>query len=726
MWRPDEYMRGGVTMRWFRFFHNIRMRSKLIFLFVLTGLIPLLFLSYLSLSKSSQAVEAEVFAKNSLFLEVKRDTITGMRNDAEVDWKMLSLTDVVYSSLALAHEKGSASPEWQGQKAEVKRYFEERVGPLFPYQDYFLTDIKGDVLFSLNSPFLEGVNLMDREYLREALQGKINWSDFFYSEHVKKSILVLAGPVLQEGTRGDIVGVFFLFLGQDQFQEVVHAYAKDLGTTGNAYLIDAQGLLMIDTLRGKYSQGAAMKEKITGDALNILAPQIDRGNTEFRHVGYWRDYEGNTVLGSQGVIQIGKSPLGVVVEVDETEALAGVRVLRLLLLAITGVIVLAGIALTFLLASLIVRPLRTITVLAGRAKEGDFTITREEFQYEGRDELGSVADALAEMIHGQRETVRELKQKALHLSAISEETAASTEEVTSTAGEVAEGNSKLAEETRSGRINAVESSQVMLEMSSLIQIAQNLATNADANSKEMAESAKQGLDTVKKTVEHMDSIKLSVEETESLLQQLDTFSQRIGVVGDTITSIADQTNLLALNAAIEAARAGDAGKGFAVVAEEVRKLAEQSQQGAREVADLVSKILAGTGSAVASMQKSRKSVEEGVSIAHVAGSALEGIQKAIASSIEDIRKIINTTDEEVAKSEKVIALINTSSSVMENTDDHVQNLAAAMEEVAAAMENVATGAQEVSGTSEDLRNMTERFKVEDDGDETHSRLSLKG
>lgn len=385
------------------------------------------------------------------------------------------------------------------------------------------------------------------------------------------------------------------------------------------------------------------------------------------------------------------------------------------ILVSTVAAVILGAVIAFAMTRSLTRPLNRVTVLAGMAKEGDLSIEREDFHIVSRDELGLMADSLADMVRGQREMVRELKEKSIHLSALSEETAASTEEVTSTTNEVAEGNAQLAEQTRRGRENSVEASKVMLEMSSLIQIAQSLAASADKNSGEMSGAAEEGRKTVAQTVERMENIKLSVEETEQLLSQLDTFSARIGVVGDTITGLADQTNLLALNAAIEAARAGEAGRGFAVVAEEVRKLAEQSQQGAREVAELVARILDGTRSAVASMQKSRQGVEEGVSIAHVAGESLERIGKAIRSSVEDIRKIISTTDEEVAKSDKVISLIDTTASVMELTDDHVQTLAASMEETAAAMETVATSAQEVSETSEDMRRMTERFKIEKDG-----------
>jgi len=410
------------------------------------------------------------------------------------------------------------------------------------------------------------------------------------------------------------------------------------------------------------------------------------------------------------VVRTGAANAGKIAE----SAVSSLASTILVILVVTVVAVLLGAGIAFAMTRSLTVPLKRVAELAGRARDGDFTIEREDFHIVNRDELGMMADALAEMVSSQREMIRELKEKSVHLSAISEETAASTEEVTSTTSEVAESNAKLAEQTRGGRANAIESSQVMLEMSSLIQIAQSLASNADKSSKDMADAASEGGETVLKTIERMENIKNSVQETEELLTQLDAYSQRIGVVGDTITGLADQTNLLALNAAIEAARAGEAGRGFAVVAEEVRKLAEQSQQGAHEVAELVSKILDGTRSAVSSMRKSREGVEEGVTIAHVAGDALERIRNAIGSSIEDIRKIITTTDEEVAKSDKVIALIDATASVMENTDDHVQNLAASMEETAAAMENVATGSQEVSSTAEDLREMTERFKVEKD------------
>lgn len=178
-----------------------------------------------------------------------------------------------------------------------------------------------------------------------------------------------------------------------------------------------------------------------------------------------------------------------------------------------------------------------------------------------------------------------------------------------------------------------------------------------------------------------------------------------------ITSIADQTNLLALNASIEAARAGDQGRGFAVVAEEVRKLAEQSNDGAHQVGELVRKISGSTGEAVKAMQQNRMEVEQGVGIVASAGHALDRILSAVSVTSKEVDGITDVTDEEVASSEKIVSLIDELSTVMENTTAKTEEVSIATEESNAAIETLSGSAEEVCAMAMELKTSVQIFKI---------------
>lgn len=535
------------------------------------------------------------------------------------------------------------------------------------------------------------------------------WTDVYFDEGAGNVwMITFSSPVRRDGR---IAGVATIDVDLSQIHGILE---ETMGASGRYLLLDRSGRFLYNPL----AKGAAtIQEYLAGsgaDARDVMKPEFGMVAGEF-----------SGALKYLLHIPVENQKWTLLMEVDRSELLAPVTALRTRIVLLGGVGLLAVLLLAWWTGKRIAASLKKLVALAERARDGDLSIAEELFVSDTRDEIGLLAESFSSMVATQREMVRGLKRKASHLHALSEETAASTEEVTNAANEISESNAELAEQTRKGRANALESSQILLEMSSLIQIARYFAAKADENSAGMTEAASRGLDRVRRAIDHMRDIQSSVEETESLLSQLDAYSQRIGVVGDTITGLADQTNLLALNAAIEAARAGEAGRGFAVVAEEVRKLAEQSQRGAGEVAELVDKILEGTRSAVLSMRAGREGVEEGVSLVNTAGDALEQLDGAVRSSLDDLRRIIATTGEDVAQSEKIISLIDTTAGVMEITDGHVRSLAASMQETASAMESVAIGAQEVSETSEELKGMTERFRVDAEDESCCKALALR-
>src|SRR5207245_1315977 len=137
------------------------------------------------------------------------------------------------------------------------------------------------------------------------------------------------------------------------------------------------------------------------------------------------------------------------------------------------------------------------------------------------------------------------------------------------------------------------------------------STDETSKTAEQAQSISEaGIAAAEQAGASMAALRQSSSGLADALQRLAAKSERIGGIVETITGIAGQTNLLALNAAIEAARAGEQGRGFAVVAEEVRKLAEESQQAAASIAELVAQIQSETQRTVEVVEQGARRTDE--------------------------------------------------------------------------------------------------------------------
>jgi aerotaxis receptor len=185
----------------------------------------------------------------------------------------------------------------------------------------------------------------------------------------------------------------------------------------------------------------------------------------------------------------------------------------------------------------------------------------------------------------------------------------------------------------------------MSEMSATVaEVATNTSAAADA-AHQASQDAREGRTVVRESVNGIRQLADGVSEAAQTIVRLESESANIGKILDVIRGIAGQTNLLALNAAIEAARAGEQGRGFAVVADEVRALAQRTQQSTQEIQDMIVRLQEGARSAVAMMERGRSQAEQSVALAGETDRSLDAITRSV-ERINDMSAQIATAAEE--------------------------------------------------------------------------------
>ncbi|MDR9436671.1 MAG: PAS domain-containing methyl-accepting chemotaxis protein [Thiohalophilus sp.] len=266
-------------------------------------------------------------------------------------------------------------------------------------------------------------------------------------------------------------------------------------------------------------------------------------------------------------------------------------------------------------------------------------------------------------------------------------------------GDLANDNTSVVEQTRQGvQRQCDEIDQVataMNEMAATVQeVAQNTQSAMNA-ANEATEQARAGALTVTEAIGVIENLSESVKQAQQVIQKLSEDSTSIGSVLEVITGIAEQTNLLALNAAIEAARAGEQGRGFAVVADEVRTLAQRTQDSTREIHTIVERIQGGVQHVVNEMGEVTEKAEHGVAQVEESAMALSEISGAV-TSINDMNTQIASSAEE-------------QSAVAEEINRNIININQVSQETAEGAKVTAESSQRLSEMVMELRSMVHQF-----------------
>ncbi|MET0609858.1 MAG: methyl-accepting chemotaxis protein [Pseudomonas caspiana] len=341
---------------------------------------------------------------------------------------------------------------------------------------------------------------------------------------------------------------------------------------------------------------------------------------------------------------------------------------------------LLGIFAAVVITRQITRPLQQTLEVVDRIASGDLTHT---IAVTRRDELGVLQQGiqrmgatLRDLISGIRDGVTQIASAAEELSAVTEQTSAGVN------------NQKI------------ETDQVATAMQEMSATVHEVARNAEQASVAAANAdtqARDGDKVVGEAITQIEKLAGEVLRSSDAMTLLEQESDKIGKVMDVIKAVAEQTNLLALNAAIEAARAGEAGRGFAVVADEVRGLAQRTQQSTEEIESLIAGLQNGTRQVSQIMLGSRSLTDSSVALTRKAGTSLESITQTV-SSIQ-------------AMNQQIAAAAEQQSSVADEISRSIVNVRDVCEQTAEASEETAASSVELARLGGQLQMMVGHFKV---------------
>ncbi|WP_234447704.1 methyl-accepting chemotaxis protein [Viridibacillus soli] len=339
---------------------------------------------------------------------------------------------------------------------------------------------------------------------------------------------------------------------------------------------------------------------------------------------------------------------------------------------------------------------------------GDLT---KRVKVKTKDEFAEIANSTNVLITSISSLVKRVSTLAENVSASGQQLMTSADEnsniiqsIANTTGEIAEGS----EQTMLRMNNAVQ------KMNLLEEAARYLSADAEhvkASTDQMKVAAELGGKTVEQSSNVMMLIEETMANTTETVEALGKKSSEITSIIRTITDISEQTNLLALNAAIEAARAGEHGKGFAVVADEVRKLAVQSQNAAREVTGIISSIQSEVQAIVTQNNNGVQNVIRGVEVTNETNASLDKITKQTNETVAIINKMVIQIEQTLNYSQEVAVSFIEVNQIAENTAMSTERSAASAEEGSASMQEITASAIELSNQADELRKVVGEFKV---------------
>ena len=382
----------------------------------------------------------------------------------------------------------------------------------------------------------------------------------------------------------------------------------------------------------------------------------------------------------------------------------------LLLLSLTAVVL--AVLFGMLVARAVARPLGDLVRGVDRFAEGDLTV---RFDAQGKDEVAQMGAALERMALRLRESMGRIAEASRTLDSQSQTFAASVDEAGSGVRDAEAGAKALSGQMETLAAAAEEINASVEEVAAGAQTTAHKSTEIAEDVDGARSAGSDGVTAVRHAVASIREVAREAQESASFVKALGDRARQIQGFVSQIGGIADQTNLLALNAAIEAARAGEAGRGFAVVAEEVRKLAEESAQAARNIADLAGTITRDLDGVLASVGRNAASSLESSGLAEATEGKIDQMIRRLDQIAQATQDLAAVSEEQAASAEEIARAVQDVAEKVTHGAEESAQVRSRLDDVNRATGAVERGTEEMNRLSGELGDLVRTFRFTEEG-----------